>query len=588
MNDCAVKPRPSGGCARRTDGLWLGAISLAPLILLFPLGGGYGLDWPCHHWLVAYFGEFFQAHLRFPDVLHTGQLAGMHYPVFYGFLLYPALGMISAVTGPELAVRAAVLAVLLLQSREVFRLTLLASQERAFSFVVTAAVGWSTYALTNLYHRAALSEFFAVALLTGAFCVLVRMFLFESGRGHLGSPLAGMLFFIGAAGAHPITATFGAIGLAAVVGVLLPFSRDRLRLAGSLGLAALGIAVAMSPWLYAVLKFGPGLAVADGQPITYGSSDVDSWAGRLMPFPYDARMVAGRTVAAEQVPYLETQISSALLLCALGLSAGVLRSFRRGEPLSLRARSLVMIWLGFFLLLAISVLPALGHLLPAFLQNLQFAYRLVSYLNFGLLLVIVVARTLTPVAGSFRLHSWLLGGAFVLAASGLVIKLCHVEAIRTPNTPDRMTWRGDRVLELPDYFYGWRAYALTADTPLNFPPADPVSLPLGQGRNFGRVQPLTVRLAQATNLQVRIQPFPWNRLSVDGHPVTSVECRRQAGGITISMTPGEHVITYAWQPDVAWVWLTNASRAFIALGLALALANQIRLWVWATRGRRAC
>ena len=79
---------------------------------------------------MSYFAEFFKAHLSFPEVIHTEQLSGMPYPVFYGFLAYPLLGLLGAITSPTVAIRIAIAAVFWLQSWQVFRLLLQVSADR--------------------------------------------------------------------------------------------------------------------------------------------------------------------------------------------------------------------------------------------------------------------------------------------------------------------------------------------------------------------------------------------------------------------------------------------------------------------------
>src|SRR6478609_907333 len=130
--------------------IWLGLIVLLPLIPLLAPDGCFGLDWPSHLWLTAYYSEYFKQHLSFPEVIHTAQLAGMPYPVFYGVLLYPYLGVLGAVVGAAWAMRVAVAVVFLLQAWQVFRLTLQAGRDRNFALVVAAATSWSIYGLTNL------------------------------------------------------------------------------------------------------------------------------------------------------------------------------------------------------------------------------------------------------------------------------------------------------------------------------------------------------------------------------------------------------------------------------------------------------
>src|SRR5262249_31092432 len=85
------------------------AAVLFPSLLLWPSGEGFALEWGNHVWLVGYFGEYFRQHLAMPAGIHTPEVGGLAYPVFYGYLLYPLLGFASARLHPEVVVRLAAL-----------------------------------------------------------------------------------------------------------------------------------------------------------------------------------------------------------------------------------------------------------------------------------------------------------------------------------------------------------------------------------------------------------------------------------------------------------------------------------------------
>src|ERR1041385_792891 len=95
----------SNAFSRISDSAWICLIALAPLIVLTVPGREYGVDWQSHRWFAGYFAEYFKQHHAFPDVINTEELSGMPIPIFYGFLLYPVLGLISVVTGSAVALR---------------------------------------------------------------------------------------------------------------------------------------------------------------------------------------------------------------------------------------------------------------------------------------------------------------------------------------------------------------------------------------------------------------------------------------------------------------------------------------------------
>ncbi len=566
------------------DWSWLWLIALAPLVLLFLPGQEFGVDWGPHVWVTAYFGEFFRNHFSFPEVLNTNQLSGMPHPVFYGILLYPILGVISAVTGADVAVRLAVLAVLLLQSRQVFRLMLQVSNDRALSLVTAAVTCWSTYALTNLYNRGALNEIIAVALLTSSVCAFIRFILTAPEQRRPIVLLNGFLFFVLAAGAHPITALFGGLFLPLVVAALFVIARERKRMVRWLAVGTLATALILSPWAYAVVKFNSSLTVSQKwAKISYFSKSIDSISSRLMPFPYDARMADNVQLPRYMSPYLDAQITSGLLILALALTGCALWKNRENLRTNRHGVGIVAASWGVFLLLfALSVTPSLGLAMPSIFKNLQFAYRLVSYLNLCLLVIIIGALALFPAAtgGPFscNVRRWLLSSTTALAIFGLAIKLNHASAtVRTtalPAATDEST--GDRALQLPDGFYGWEAYAITGGSSENMAPDAAVLMKVGKQSAFGTVPPVTVQLARPQNVLIHVQPFPWNQLLIDGHHFPDEQTQRLTSGTIIPLTAGTHEISYVWSPTRIWFWLNVTSRIAIFAWLAFALAAGLR------------
>ena len=65
---------------------WVAVICALPLALLLEPRQQFGNDWTANVWFASYFGEYFKHHSDFPPTINTVQLAGMPYPVFYGFL----------------------------------------------------------------------------------------------------------------------------------------------------------------------------------------------------------------------------------------------------------------------------------------------------------------------------------------------------------------------------------------------------------------------------------------------------------------------------------------------------------------------
>ncbi len=580
-----LPPAPPLSLIRRSlspaaDILLILLICAAPLALLMQPGQQFGADWTANVWLTSYFGEYFRQHHAFPEVINTAQLTGMPYPVFYGFLLYPLTGLVSSITNPHAALRLVVGAVFVLQTWQVFQLMKQAGGHRWFSLVTAAVACWSTYALTNLYNRGALNELFAVALLTSATCLVCRACLTPAGPVRRACVATGLLCFVLAAGAHPITAVFGGLCFALFVLLFWAPAKDRGALAGWLVGGAIAGAVVLAPWLYAVARFGRHLHIAQHSTsiVIYWPDDVDALATRLMPFPYDRRVVANPGMSPHLSPYLDTQVTIGLGVLAVFLAIRLVLAWRRRMPLNLAGVGIAALaWTLFGSLLLLSVRAKWGENLPGVFRNLQFAYRLVSYLNLALLfavagiLVALPADAAGKAAGGAR--TAVLWSTLALAAGGLLIKLQHGQVLRAPAPPVT----GALALNEPLGFYGAEAYSIVSG-PARFPanPAPPLRLVVRDGADFGMPAPAKIILAEPQTRELQVQPFPWNQVLLNGRPLAA-EAATTPRGSTVALAAGENTIEYAWRPDAAWSRLKILSRAVLLGWLALVAFLQIRV-----------
>ena len=208
------------------------AVCLLPCWLLFEPGANFYYDWHNHQWLVGYFGEHFRTHLCRPEVLNAAGAVAMPQPVFYGFLLYPGLGVLSALLGASLAIRVGIALTLASQFFAVYLAGRSMLAHRGVSLVTAAAVTWSVHSLTNLYNRAALTEFFAVAFLNIAVAMGVAALApTTSERGRLAGGWLAIVFAVLTVGSHPPTALVG-VGL---IAMLVPLGIWELRRRGREG-----------------------------------------------------------------------------------------------------------------------------------------------------------------------------------------------------------------------------------------------------------------------------------------------------------------------------------------------------------------
>jgi hypothetical protein len=502
----------------------------------------------------------------------------MPFPVFYGYLFYPLLGTAAACLGTPLALRLAILGLMGLQFAQVRRALRRAGAEDRLATVAACLVSWAIYPLTNLYNRGALTEFFATGLLTCAICQWFAL-LFTTTRGErVRAALAVGLFYALAAGCHPITALYGLVFLAGLAPTML-FRCSRAeawsRLRALVPAACLALLV-LAPWIYACLRCHTALTSKDLFGLSLFPDSLDLWWVRLFPVPLDVRTWQEKTLAKVSTPFLDAQVNVPLLLLALIVAGGLVRS--GGGRLALRD----FCWLlwpalvgGLFLWLSLSSSPY--TLLPTTFQVTQFLYRIVTYVNLAILVLLLLAVGLTrSEAGIIRgkLSSVPLKLVLALAGVGVCMKLAHA--------PVNVQQARMKATTLPSLFYGWSAYSAPLSVPSlaqdDLANLKPVRLPLGKDRSFGAYQPAAIDLQQPASVALPIQVFPWNRFFIDGRPVPAGAVRRWSGAppgspggwdhgpySAIRVPAGQHLLGYRFVPPSAWTWLFRISLIVVVL-----------------------
>lgn len=259
-------------------------LGLLPICLLWHGNNAFYFDWNNHLWAIGYFGEYFRRHWAFPITFNTEQIAGIPYPVFYGYLFYPAAGLISVFTGCSFALRFVCSLVFLLQVRQVSKAVESISGNRFVACAVTVLVSFATYPLTNLYNRGAITEFIAVSLVISVCMMWLRIVV-------MNDPLQRRLLLFGAAfalafamGTHPITAILGGFMVCLAILASLPFPQhiphDSRDLWKSLGVAAALLSLVMAPWIYAVALYGRKVQLSGGS-INFFPNTLDRFTTRF-------------------------------------------------------------------------------------------------------------------------------------------------------------------------------------------------------------------------------------------------------------------------------------------------------------------
>ena len=294
----------------------VGAIAvLFPLSLLLNVNAGFYVDWYNHLWLIGYYGQYFSVYHRMPLTINTHYLLLLAYPTFYGHLFYSVLGLISSLTGPNLAIRLGFATLWALMFWLIYRVTIEFSQDRLISLTLGCLVCWAIYPLTNLYNRSALTEVFATELMVCTLCSALLMIVLPETRSKISYMLlTGFTFALSSE--HPITLFFSIVFLGPMLLVMAIAwfkyqKQDIVPLTIIAFVLAIMIFLVLAPWAYAILLFKNQLGVLNS-----GGSGVDFIGENLfthfMLFPFDYRsLLAGLNVST---PYLDSQMNVPLLL----------------------------------------------------------------------------------------------------------------------------------------------------------------------------------------------------------------------------------------------------------------------------------
>ena len=564
---------------------------LLPLALLCDLQADFYYDWHNHQWYVGYFGEYFRQHFRMPEVLNAAPAVGLLQPVFYGYLLYPCLGLLAAIMGASAAIRVGALLAVALEFYAVYAAAQRTLRHKSFSWVVAASVIWSVYSLTNLYNRAALPEFFATAFLTTAIAFGVAAGTEEvAKRRGLFAWLAGTCGIL-AIGTHPPTALVGGgfALLLLVISVVVPGARrSRFSPMGVILLVAVLGGLVLAPWIYANLSMRDGLGIltqgAEGLKLLPGRCD--SLLGRFAPFPFDRLSNMNGTLNVS-TPYVEAPVNFALLMFAVWNLVLLRRTKSRAPSAGAPAPGRAAWWFagagfGWFTLtvmlsLSRPVAEAFWFLTP----YVQAGTRFVSHANLGLLVAVFATGAIVAARGGFARFrpetNVVVAIGLTIALLNVGIKLTHAAAVLERPSAVQYTWTGDRaaLVTAGRADAGADYAAVKAWPPL--PPAAaklarPVVFPVGEkGAAFGIVRGLRLDLPERSWVITNAVAFPWSHVTVDGSEVPADRLAVDGWRVAVNLPAGEHELKWEWRPDPVWSWLHAASHGALLLVLGVAV-----------------
>jgi hypothetical protein len=544
---------------------WIAAFAVfVACIPLFALDHYFYGDWPNHLGMIGYFGEYIKAHAGLPAMFHTKQTVGRATPMFYGNSFMPVLGAMSVFLGPRSALCVAVAALLLLQFSSVRGLFWDITRDEVVACGAAIIVTWAIYPLSDLYNRSAFPEFFAITELQTGWC-LWALYARDPARRDRTGLAAGLLLTM-AATTHPPTALFGGLTFAALWLGSLTWCPDRPRLLKRsllIGAAALGV---MAPWLYVAAKFNGQLQIVQNNTdLLFWKTSIDTLSTRLSFMP-----TVGLDPKAITTPYLDAQVSMplALVLALLGIAAVEARAWdRKARPAFAFAAVSAVATVCMFTL---SLWAPAWKVLPKAFKMVQFAYRLVAFVNvaaMGVLMGLLGALGRDHAQSSRSRLILTVGVLLAMVAVGFKVPRC----LGPGGGADAVVH--DYENPPGDWYYGDQAYA----TPDQFTKVDgsgpkgAVQLSVGGANGFGVVGPTHVNLAVRTLVTTNVHAFPWNGLTVDGQPVPREATLRDKLKLATWVGPGEHVMGYAFRPDRTWSVLRALSLILLA-GWTLAAA----------------
>ncbi len=571
----AVAPRTETSLSKSQEWLYrllLMAICALPLIPMARLDSTYTIDWANHSWVIAYFGEYFREHGWFPVVLNSNQTLGMPYPVFYGFFFYPVAGVLSTLTGANVALRLFCTGMMVWQTCEVAKTARLLSGNRWIAAGFAALIAFAVYPMTDLYNRGAITEFVATSMLAVLTCVWLRFVFHQKTTSAAPLMIGFVLAFSFILGTHPITAVLGAMSLALLALLTFRLGAKPLPLRPLLIAAGAGL-VLVAPFLYAYSRFGSQLEMSGVRGILVYTTSLDNIWIRFSPWPRDYR-VERENLATLSSPHLDTQINVPMLLLCLYLFVVASREFRN---LPVRERKwLTASSLSFALFAAIAGVSVTELILPRiekYVGFIQFAYRLVTYCD--LFLLITGLMLLIALRGKLLVYRRSLVACFVLcvaiSTTGLIMKLDHARVRETHEVPAAARNGAPRwaMTDLPPHFYGSAMYAVTtgvrpAPTTLGVYPA---TFPVGGAAPFDRALPLQMRAPDGFVLKTNVQVFPWNHILINGTDLPRARYFHISDFIALPSSPTVDNVEYQVRPEP--IWLALRALSFLTAGILI-------------------
>lgn len=557
-----------------------GAI-LYPLVLILNRSAHFNIDWYHNLWLIGYFGEYFFWHHTFPISINTLSFTNINTPLFYGYLFYPPLGLISSILGPNITLRLAIVLASSMQFFAIFALMKKLINNVWLGIGIACLSTWTIYPLSNLYNRSAILEFFAGIFFFTSLCIWFMSTICTETQEKVALRVLFAVCFSFVIGIHPITGLYGSIYIAFLILFSIVFSLKKPGFGVEVfsGFAAFVLVVLiLSPWLYVTFKFSDYLSISHyfNRQLLFFEGIDETWV-RLSPFPLDLRSI--RSGIDMQAPYLDAQINTPLLMYLifqgiffgrLSQKSGFFTAITKSELHIIALMLLSLFTFIYFLIVSLSPLAATSA--QWLLWRAQFAYRFVTYQNtsifIGIVAIFMLIRKIDIQIGFQPIMRYLLVGCLVLSAQSVLIKLTHAYSIQghflNKKTEGDVFLKGydfkredkNYLINLPYTFtsigdYSTNVLGMGRNPDSSLPVMEKNIIVQGQ-KKFGKLGEVEIYTNEPVMIGVNVVPFPWNYILVNGQLVERKDMFLVGNRIYFQLKPGDYKITAELKPDFPW------------------------------------
>lgn len=404
-------------------------------IFLIDYKSGFSVDWYNHIWIIGYFSNFLMSNGYFPLTMNTAEFVLMPHTLFYGFLFYPMMSVISLLTGPNLSVRLLCVLLFFFQYYYCNRLIREICGNVKIAAILSILLTWSIYPLTNIYHRSAVTEFVATTFAFMAFSLLfIIMIDGYRGKRKILDIYVFLVLVLCILGTHPITFVFTGLFFLYLCGVFILYIR--ILLSNKINIIifvvfTISVLLVASPWIYVVTQNDATIKSFD-RVILYPKS-IDTLKNRFFPVlnPIDVR-VEQSGISSVPTPYLDTQCNILIIILIVLFIAFQCFERRRDSSMShMQFCISTTLLISMFIFVSILSLNAkIFDYLPNFMRSVQFCYRMVTYQNLLIMTISCVVLMHYEIREAKGVVFVIIAVVVTLAAVSLYIKMERVRSSR--------------------------------------------------------------------------------------------------------------------------------------------------------------